>query len=302
MGKSGIIRVVDDLVWRLNRRLHRNHAGAGPEVYDEVRLLAHQTERRAQRAVQYLCATALVMVAFYGTLHVPSIDTQPFFTFFTAVVAVSAYVLGWRAGLLSTVLSSALVAYFTIRPVGSFSISEREDLTRFLLFLLTAVLICSLSAGLSASKQASKRAVADRQVLELAQRAARVWVWEYDSRSHHVNWRDIYADGQQATSHTFQRWLDRIHPEDRERVAHAVGAAFQGGRLEISYRFAARWPSAGYELLLSRAVPVAPERLIGITIEMEPVGGFTGSAAAAASARAGIAATPSQAPAPSDAL
>jgi PAS domain S-box-containing protein len=49
-----------------------------------------------------------------------------------------------------------------------------------------------------------------------------------------------------------QRWLERLHPEDRERVTRAVVASVTTGRLAIEYRW--QCPDGHYKYLLDQAV------------------------------------------------
>jgi len=67
-----------------------------------------------------------------------------------------------------------------------------------------------------------------------AQRIAHVGVWEWDIRHDRVIWSDelyrIYGISQSDYAPSYQGYLDRVHPEDREYVAEVIEGAYRDGR------------------------------------------------------------------------
>src|SRR4051794_4982688 len=70
--------------------------------------------------------------------------------------------------------------------------------------------------------------------LSEAQRIAHVGVWDWDIRRDRVMWSDelyrIYGVSQSDYAPSYQGYLDRVHPEDREFVAEVIERAYRGGR------------------------------------------------------------------------
>lgn len=113
--------------------------------------------------------------------------------------------------------------------------------------------------------------------MALAQDAAHAGTWEWDFQSGRNYWSDslwsLYGllPGQGEPS--YDAWTESIHPEDRERVAAAIGAAAAAGE-EFEQEWRVRLPPGEPERwLLSRGRPIpgtdgCPERYVGIVIDI----------------------------------
>jgi PAS domain S-box-containing protein len=70
--------------------------------------------------------------------------------------------------------------------------------------------------------------------LTLAQRAARMGVWEWDISANEVIWSmgapALYGVTQQSVQIVYEDWLNYIHPEDREAVKTSIKSALDGTR------------------------------------------------------------------------
>jgi PAS domain S-box-containing protein len=80
----------------------------------------------------------------------------------------------------------------------------------------------------------------ERQLLE-TQRLAGLGSWEWDVRANTVTWTEelyrIYGLDPQAFGATFEAYMDRVHPEDRERVRRIIEEAYgSGGSFEFEER------------------------------------------------------------------
>jgi len=88
--------------------------------------------------------------------------------------------------------------------------------------------------------EVKKRAVAQHRLeksearLREAQRVARLGSWEWDIERNALWWSDellsIYGIDPRSFNESYQAFLERVHPEDRERVEGIVSAALTDGR------------------------------------------------------------------------
>jgi formate hydrogenlyase transcriptional activator len=113
--------------------------------------------------------------------------------------------------------------------------------------------------------------------LRLAQQAARVGTWEWDLRTNTSVWSEMIwkllglePDDEPVT---LDRFVDFIHPEDRERVLHRVNGAITGGSDEYydEFRIVHRdgrilWLSSKGGLI--RSPDGRPERMLGANIDI----------------------------------
>lgn len=84
-------------------------------------------------------------------------------------------------------------------------------------------------------------AAARERQLAAAQQITHIGSWEWDMRTNVVTWSDelyrIYGLPPRSQSITFEYFLSRLHPEDRDRVRGLVGAALgSGGRFAYPER------------------------------------------------------------------
>jgi PAS domain S-box-containing protein len=93
--------------------------------------------------------------------------------------------------------------------------------------------LLALSEDITAEKQAEDALVESRRLLAEAERLAHLGSWNWDLASLRVTWSDelyrIYGLEPDASGAACQSWLERIHPEDRERVREIVGSALRSG-------------------------------------------------------------------------
>jgi len=77
--------------------------------------------------------------------------------------------------------------------------------------------------------------------LSAAQQIAHIGSWEWDVATNTVSWSDelyrIYGLEPQSCGITFESFLGRVHPDDRDRVRREVTAALErGGRFAYPER------------------------------------------------------------------
>jgi K+-sensing histidine kinase KdpD len=73
---------------------------------------------------------------------------QPAMVLFTIPVMLSAYVGGWSAGLLATVLSYLGASFFLLRPIHSFLVDSATDRWQQLVFVMSGIVLSALSEAL----------------------------------------------------------------------------------------------------------------------------------------------------------
>lgn len=83
-------------------------------------------------------------------------------------------------------------------------------------------------------KRAEKRIRESERELTEAQQIAHLGSWQWDIASNKVSWSDelyrIYGLASQSVEITYEGFLERVHPDDRERVAGLIAAAYQSGQ------------------------------------------------------------------------
>jgi PAS domain S-box-containing protein len=112
--------------------------------------------------------------------------------------------------------------------------------------------------------------------LGLALDAGRIGVWDWDIPTGKVTWtervHEIHGVPAGGFSGRLEDFSARIHPEDRERVEAAIGAAVRdGAQYHIEFRIvrpdgAVRWLTTSASLL--KAPDGSPSRLIGATTDI----------------------------------
>ncbi len=108
------------------------------------------TQRSA--VVTYAIVCGLIAWAMVTSLILKQIIEPNFFLPFVTVTLVSSWFFGRNAGLLATVLSTAVIDFFFAPPLYSLAISSWTEAARLLTFVLTSLLVTFLVAELRYSK------------------------------------------------------------------------------------------------------------------------------------------------------
>jgi PAS domain S-box-containing protein len=148
-------------------------------------------------------------------------------------------------------------------PLGSGSATE---VVQILEGLLAGIAVALLLLGAVLVERDSAAAL-----LREAQEVAHIGSWEWDIAADRVTWSDelyrIYGLAPQSVEITYERYLERIHPDDRERVnALVTGAAADGSSFVFEHRTVlgdgrVRWLQARGRVLLNDAGK--PMRMVG---------------------------------------
>jgi len=97
---------------------------------------------------------------------------------------------------------------------------------------------CAEASGIRLLKAAARNAeVQLRETsarFEIAADAAGIGVWELDVASNSLNWDDrmhrMYGTTRSGDTERYCLWLERLHPEDRERFEAEIASALNGGK------------------------------------------------------------------------
>jgi integral membrane sensor domain MASE1 len=148
---------------------------------------------------------------------------------------------GQRGGALA-LLALALIAILnTAQGQGPFVAgSKGERLLDAEIFVGTAALLGLFVAALRAREERALREAADWKVrYELAAQASHVKFYELDPSTKRVIWGGDATSwlGVDAREASLEQWLDRVHPDDRPRVALAFAARLAGERELPPHRY-----------------------------------------------------------------
>ena len=122
--------------------------------------------------------------------------------------------------------------------------------------------ICGIVTDITDRKRAEEEIKKRGQQLAEAQQIAHVGSWEWDVSKNVVAWSDelyrIYGFEPQAFSVTYEAFLERVHPDDRERTMQAVEAAYRTQQPFSFYERIVR-PDGEVRMLYSRGDVVVDE-------------------------------------------
>jgi PAS domain S-box-containing protein len=167
------------------------------------------------------------------------------FTFFYAAIAASAWLGGFGAGLLATLMASVAARYFFLIPRYSLTVFSCINAARVGLFILEGILL----SGLCGSNPKARRIAHDaiEQMRQYAHRMRRSLediralrlttkdvIWEWDTAANRMvrGATDLEHSETSTAIMTLGAWLQQIHPEDRTAVAASLNSALREGREE----------------------------------------------------------------------
>jgi two-component system, sensor histidine kinase and response regulator len=240
-------------------------------------------------AVRYGGAAAL-SVAFIAMrwllAHFVIDDGYPFASLFIPV-ALSAFFGGLGPGLVALLITSGLSDFFLIPPLYTIGFRDTRTLLGTSWFALSGLVVsvlgeASRKAVLRSSSEADIRRAAQQlsmlseERLQIAEQVLDGGVWERDLIDGSVFWTDGFRrlfdfDLQEASSR--EKWLNRIHVEDRQRVSGMMDDLIRRKlhRWVTEYRILTvngrtRWIASHGRVLYDDANQ--PRRMLGIDLDV----------------------------------
>jgi diguanylate cyclase (GGDEF)-like protein/PAS domain S-box-containing protein len=140
-------------------------------------------------------------------------------------------------------LVSTIAVVLTANGEGPFTGGAPDiDLLRAQLFValaaMTGLLVAAMRTEWERAEEALERLGKSERALAEAQRVAHLGSWEWDVAADRVTWSDelyrIFGVEREAFDGTYESYLARIHPDDRELVEREIAAGLDGAR---SFRF-----------------------------------------------------------------
>ncbi len=149
------------------------------------------------------------------------------------VAGLAAFRLGPRGAAAANITVAGVAAYFTVIHTGAFALPTLTAMENVFLFqgfvALLAVTTLTSAAALAERRRAEAELRASESRLSEAQAAAQLGSWTWDPATGQVTWSDelyrIYGLDRASFQPTFDSYLDRVHPDDRDRVGAAVRRA-----------------------------------------------------------------------------
>ncbi|HEV2022703.1 MAG TPA: PAS domain S-box protein, partial [Terriglobales bacterium] len=227
------------------------------------------TPPRVSGRERYGVALAATGAALAATLLLHGTGTDPIMVFFAVAVMVSAWYGGWKAGLLATVASVLANVLFVLPPLGSAAL-EKQNAIRLGLFVLSALIICAFMAALHSTQEALRLS---QEIFYRAQRSANIAAFEWKLSTGQVLWAEELAVLKDLVpDQTFEGWMERVHPDDRERVRQTLQQAILA-RSEYELECRVVNPDGHSDWVELRGQVLAgpsgePERVLGIAMDI----------------------------------
>ncbi len=115
--------------------------------------------------------------------------------------------------------------------------------------------LMGISENITERKHAEEKLANEMKRLELVMRATNDSVWDMDKLTNTVWWNETYTNtfGRPPEENTWDWWLDRIHPKDKERVQTSLASVSVSDtdRWDEEYQF--QKPDGSYAHVLDRA-------------------------------------------------
>jgi two-component system sensor histidine kinase/response regulator len=176
---------------------------------------------------------------------------KPLITFFPAII-LSAYLGGWGPGLTATLLGAAAADYFFIAPAYSFAVKAPSDIYGIVMFVLTGGFISALTEALHRSRlrETEKRW---RSLTEALPQL--VWSALPDGACDYFSSQWTKHTGVAEASLLGWRWMETLHPDDREPTRTFWLKAVNGCRAyDVEYRI--RSHDGEYSWFKTRGTPI----------------------------------------------
>jgi PAS domain-containing protein len=167
-------------------------------------------------------------------------DGLPYASLFIPVT-LSAFFGGLGPGLVSLLTTIGLADFFLIPPLYTIGLNDSKAAVGTLLFALSGLVvsvvgelgrnaILQASSDADVSKVAQQHSMASQERLSIAEQVVAGGVWDWDLVTGSLYWTDGYRRLFDYPLHerpSREKWLDGLHPEDRERVTGTLDELFR---------------------------------------------------------------------------
>ena len=161
--------------------------------------------------------------------------TAPYVTYYPVVILV-AVLAGLGPGLAAMLLSGVAADYFLLAPQGSFAIASLGDRIGFALFMVNGAAISVLAGTMRRRNAELRRSKSD---LDHAQAVAEVGSWHLDVAKDALTWsEETYRlfEVPIGTPVSREKVLERVPPEDRQKLMDGWDAALEGTASDVEHR------------------------------------------------------------------
>ncbi len=123
--------------------------------------------------------------------------------------------------------------------------NEQDEVTKLM----------GISEDITVRRHAEEKLEKEMERLELVMRATNDSVWDLDKITNKVWWNETYTKtfGRPPEENTWEWWLDRIHPNDRERVRDSLAAVPDSDSERWYEEYRMQLPDGSYAYVLDRA-------------------------------------------------
>jgi signal transduction histidine kinase len=171
---------------------------------------------------------------------------------FTLGVLVASTYGGLAAGLVTTILGFVIADFFFTEPIFRV-LSQPSDFAVLVVFLIFGFTTSFLNHALS---RVTSRLRETNQRVELASTAANVGFHEWIAAENRVistpQMARMLGDQSGSLVCSYDDWMSRIHPEDRERLRQSTANAVSSGRTEFSAEYRVVAPDGGVRYIEAR--------------------------------------------------
>ncbi|MEG3879730.1 PAS domain S-box protein [Microcoleus sp. herbarium7] len=213
-----------------------------------------------RRFFPYSVAISTTAIALLLSLRLEALLSQTIGSFFYIAVIVSAWYGGFRAGIVTVVLSSLALNYYFFPPLNQFRIDRPEDVFRLGFFLMVALIINLLTSNFRDSKKKIERL--SQQIiqenaaqLQMALSAARMGMWDWNLVTSDIKWSPehalLFGLSPDAFDGKYETFDACVHPDDRLSLNQAIKQALNAKTI-YQHEFRVIWPSGSIHWLEGR--------------------------------------------------
>ena len=215
-----------------------------------------------------LSSLALALIVAIGSkFHLNTSVVAPLCLLVTVMHALAD---GLISSAVISLVAAACLDYFFVPPLFSFRIEDPLEVVAFVVFLIVANGVAWLVSKAHEALRDSRRQLA------LAESVAGLGLWSYDLRTKVIvpssECLRLYGLRADSSPVTWQRWLELVHPDDRDRMERAMRQSRRQTHIwDADFRVvvpdgSVRWFLGKGTVLLDAAGK--PLRLVGVNLDI----------------------------------